>query len=259
MLAVGIFGVNPPAQGLLYGDHSARQLVGQLVGASVLIVWTTVASLVTFWVTGRIVGLRVTSKVELMGMDYSEHGGGAYPEFQQPSRPPSGTVAVVQFSIHGAAELWEWRPELMERATKALEAATVRAAVAHSGYVIAPRPLDDEPGQLVFAEPAAAFAWACDLTQRLLDTRWSVSVVVVLFVLVRWCCVFVVLAPGPRCIRRAAPFQPGRRWVVVDNSVLFAAIVVVVRLVELCRFGVVVLGLFAAGPPRCSSTRTRAS
>jgi Amt family ammonium transporter len=45
-------------------------------------VWVFGAALILFYVIKKTVGLRVTKEEELEGLDLSEHGGSAYPDFQ---------------------------------------------------------------------------------------------------------------------------------------------------------------------------------
>ena len=53
----------------------------QLVGAAAIIVWAFVTSYLVFKVIDVTVGMRVTKEEELAGLDISEHGSDAYPEF----------------------------------------------------------------------------------------------------------------------------------------------------------------------------------
>ena len=72
----------------------------------------------------------MSARYELVGMDYAEHGGGAYPSSSS-SAPPQGNVAIVHF-IHGAAELFDWRPD-MPSARPRRSRRSSRARPAHSG------------------------------------------------------------------------------------------------------------------------------
>ena len=56
-------------------------LVPQLVGAGAIIVWAFGTSYLVFKVIDLAIGMRVTAEEELMGLDQSEHGNDAYPEF----------------------------------------------------------------------------------------------------------------------------------------------------------------------------------
>ena len=181
---------------MLYGGGFA-QLGAQALGALIIVAWTLLVSAAAFAAIRRAIGLRVSARYELVGMDYAEHGGGAYPEFQQAARPPQGNVAIVHFAIHGAAELFDWRPDMLERASKTIEAIVTRAAASHSGYVTVSRPLDEEPAQIVFISSAGAIRWAMEVSSRLLEVRWPADA-----------------APPRPCERRHDRHDDGRarRW-----------------------------------------------
>jgi len=66
--------------GLFYGD--ASQLVAQVVEAVVCIGWNVVAGGVIFYVVGKLIGgNRVSSEIEIAGLDIPEMGVPGYPEF----------------------------------------------------------------------------------------------------------------------------------------------------------------------------------
>ena len=73
---VGIFGIFA----VLLSDPDAT-FMGQLVGMLVIFVWVFSASLVTWLAIKAIMGLRVTPEEEVEGVDMSECGMEAYPEF----------------------------------------------------------------------------------------------------------------------------------------------------------------------------------
>jgi len=83
--AAGLWGL--AAVGILSADAT----VGiQLVGALAIAAWAFGTSFVVFKVIDVTVGMRVTSSEETEGLDRSEHGGQAYPEFvfqEQVARP----------------------------------------------------------------------------------------------------------------------------------------------------------------------------
>lgn len=56
-------------------------LIPQLAGAAVILVWAFGTSYVVFKVIDSTMGMRVSRDEELVGLDRSEHGGDAYPEF----------------------------------------------------------------------------------------------------------------------------------------------------------------------------------
>jgi Amt family ammonium transporter len=81
-LAVGIWGnVEGTAVGLLHGGGFA-QLGVQLVGVLTVGAWAALTSLLLFVLIKVTVGLRVSRKDELMGLDITEHKSEAYSGFQ---------------------------------------------------------------------------------------------------------------------------------------------------------------------------------
>ncbi len=76
VLAVGVFG---PAD-----------LLPQVIGVVAIVVWTFTTSFVTFKALDLVMGIRVSAAEEHAGLDRSEHGGEAYPEFvfQETVVPP---------------------------------------------------------------------------------------------------------------------------------------------------------------------------
>jgi Amt family ammonium transporter len=91
LLAVGIFSVGmgngildgavyaAGAPGLLYGE--VNQFIVQVVGALAAFIWAFVAGLIVFKLIDIVIGLRVSEKEELEGLDITEHGIRAYPEY----------------------------------------------------------------------------------------------------------------------------------------------------------------------------------
>jgi Amt family ammonium transporter len=91
--AAGLWGLI--AVGLLSGDANVAI---QLVGALAIAAWAFGTSFLVFKIIDATVGMRVTATEEHDGLDRSEHGGEAYPEFvfqEQVARPrdldPVGT------------------------------------------------------------------------------------------------------------------------------------------------------------------------
>jgi Amt family ammonium transporter len=66
--------------GLLYGDSS--QLIAQLISVGVIVVWAFGSAFVFFKVQSMIMRIRSTREEELEGLDISEMGVAAYPDFQ---------------------------------------------------------------------------------------------------------------------------------------------------------------------------------
>lgn len=73
---VGLFGLL-----LVPLTKEGTSFVGQLVGAATIFVWVFVTSLVVWYVLKLVIGLRVTEEQEYEGVDASECGIEAYPEF----------------------------------------------------------------------------------------------------------------------------------------------------------------------------------
>ena len=81
-LAVGIWGnIDGVAVGLLHGGGFG-QLGIQALGAASVAAWAAITSLVLFLGIKAVVGLRVSAKDELIGLDLSEHNAEAYAGFQ---------------------------------------------------------------------------------------------------------------------------------------------------------------------------------
>lgn len=72
---VGIFGVLAVA---IFGDASFK---GQIVGLLVIFVWVFVTSSIVWMIINMIMGIRVSEEEEFSGVDISECGMEAYPEF----------------------------------------------------------------------------------------------------------------------------------------------------------------------------------
>ena len=53
----------------------------QLIGLAAIFIWTFVTSIVLWTVLKRIMGIRVTEEEEMAGLDITECGVEAYPEF----------------------------------------------------------------------------------------------------------------------------------------------------------------------------------
>ncbi len=89
LIAVGLFAdgtygnyaIEPPfVKGLFYGG-GVDQLLAQVIGAIALFVWAFGAGLVLFKVLDLVVGIRVSPREEIQGLDLFEHGTPAYSEF----------------------------------------------------------------------------------------------------------------------------------------------------------------------------------
>jgi Amt family ammonium transporter len=71
----GLWGVLAVA---IFGGGS---FIDQSIGALAIIAWTFVTSFAVFKLVDVLVGIRVSPDEEIAGLDRSEHGGEAYPEF----------------------------------------------------------------------------------------------------------------------------------------------------------------------------------
>ncbi len=85
--AISVHGVNGAwgtlAAGLFnIGGTSAKIIGVQLLGIGACFVWTFVTAFILFKIIDKTVGLRVTPEEEREGLDYTEHGGNAYPDFE---------------------------------------------------------------------------------------------------------------------------------------------------------------------------------
>jgi len=72
-LAAGIFNI---------GATSAKIIGVQLLGIGACFLWVFPAANLMFKLIEKTVGLRVSAQEELEGLDYCEHGGNAYPDFE---------------------------------------------------------------------------------------------------------------------------------------------------------------------------------
>ena len=55
--------------------------MGQLTGIVVIFAWTFVTSMIAWFIIKSVIGIRVTEQAEIDGVDASECGLAAYPEF----------------------------------------------------------------------------------------------------------------------------------------------------------------------------------
>jgi len=86
-LAAGLFGaekilgVGKSNTGLFYGG-GLDQTITQIIGILAAFVWAFGLGLLLFFVTKKLIGLRVTKEDEMKGLDLTEHGMEAYSGFQ---------------------------------------------------------------------------------------------------------------------------------------------------------------------------------
>lgn len=77
-IAVGLFHTS---EGLFYGGGTSLLAV-QFLGAAAVFLWVSAASAILFFTIKKTVGLRVSERDELIGLDISEHGTESYSGFQ---------------------------------------------------------------------------------------------------------------------------------------------------------------------------------
>ena len=83
-LAAGIFNI---------GGTTAAVIGVQLLGIATCFVWTFPAAFVMFKLIDKTIGLRVSAEEEMEGLDLSEHGGIAYPDFGVSSHGGVSTIS----------------------------------------------------------------------------------------------------------------------------------------------------------------------
>lgn len=71
-LAAGLFNM---------GGMTGKIIMVQLIGIGACFAWTFVLAFIMFKVIAMTMGLRVTREEEIEGLDFTEHGGNAYPDF----------------------------------------------------------------------------------------------------------------------------------------------------------------------------------
>ncbi|MDA8729066.1 ammonium transporter [Flavicella sp.] len=77
-IVIGLWGVDGDKAIGLFNGGGADQLIAQTTGAFAYAIWTVVLSFIVFGILKATIGLRVTEKEELQGLDISEHGSIAY-------------------------------------------------------------------------------------------------------------------------------------------------------------------------------------
>ena len=80
----------------LFAAGDGVTLTNQLVGAAAIVTWTFVTSWLVFRIVDWFIGIRVDPEEELSGLDRSEHGIEAYPEFvfQEQLEPGDGKAII---------------------------------------------------------------------------------------------------------------------------------------------------------------------
>ena len=106
-IAAGLFataksanGIDGPIYALVHGSSFAdglKVLGWQFIGIFAILLWTGVTITLTFFVLKKTIGLRASIEEEIRGMDVSEHGIAAYPDFvsQVESIDYTGAIEVT--------------------------------------------------------------------------------------------------------------------------------------------------------------------
>ena len=108
--AVSVHGVNGAwgtlAAGLFNMGGTSMSIIGvQLLGIVAAFIWTFGAAFTMFKLIDKIVGLRVSPEEELEGLDLSEHGGVAYPDFGIASHGGISSAGGVGLAAGASAPL----------------------------------------------------------------------------------------------------------------------------------------------------------
>ncbi len=82
-LVIGLWGVDGDTGIGLFNGGGASQFITQLIGVLAYAVWALGTSFIFLFILKKTVGLRVSEKVEIEGLDLSEHGALAYPGKRQ--------------------------------------------------------------------------------------------------------------------------------------------------------------------------------
>ncbi|WP_435126394.1 ammonium transporter [Halobaculum sp. D14] len=84
---------------------SVPQLAIQVVGAAVIVAWTVVTTYITMKAIDAVIGLRVSHEDEEAGLDQSEHGLSAYPEFTSGTDEPAVADGGAQARTDGGTDV----------------------------------------------------------------------------------------------------------------------------------------------------------
>ncbi len=82
-LVIGLWGVNGDTGIGLFNGGGSDQFLAQLIGTLSYAVWAVGMSFIFLLILKKTIGLRVTEKEEIEGLDLSEHGALAYPGKRQ--------------------------------------------------------------------------------------------------------------------------------------------------------------------------------
>ena len=78
-IVIGLWGISGDDPIGIFNGGTSDQLIVQLIGALSYMVWAVLLSFLVFGILKITIGLRVSEKEELEGLDMSEHGSLAYP------------------------------------------------------------------------------------------------------------------------------------------------------------------------------------
>lgn len=82
-LVIGLWGIDGDAGIGLFNGGGANQFLAQLIGTLAYAIWAVATSFIFLSILKKTLGLRVSEKVEIEGLDLSEHGALAYPGKRQ--------------------------------------------------------------------------------------------------------------------------------------------------------------------------------
>jgi len=82
-LVIGLWGIDADGGIGLFNGGGADQFLAQLIGTLAYAIWAVLTSFIFLFILKKTVGLRVSEKVEIEGLDLSEHGALAYPGKRQ--------------------------------------------------------------------------------------------------------------------------------------------------------------------------------
>jgi len=82
-LVIGLWGIDADGGIGLFNGGGAAQFVAQLIGTLAYAFWALITSFIFLFILKKTIGLRVTEKEEIEGLDLSEHGAIAYPGKRQ--------------------------------------------------------------------------------------------------------------------------------------------------------------------------------
>ncbi len=82
-LVIGLWGIDGDTGIGLFNGGGSAQFVAQLIGTLAYAIWAAGTSFVFLIILKKTIGLRVSEKVEIEGLDLSEHGALAYPGKRQ--------------------------------------------------------------------------------------------------------------------------------------------------------------------------------